>query len=797
MFKLNLKIALRTIWKHKLTTSIKLTGLIVGLCTVVVLVAYVMYELSYDKAYVNAHQLYRIQAVNTEKDRETINLPSGLGDMLVEELPEISMALQMRQNDGQVKVGNEFYNERILVTEPSFFKMFTPDFIVGNPNKALIDDNSIVISSTFAKKSFPKGDALNKTLQFQGDDKPSLIVGIIKDLPKAAHFNADIIRKTQVKQKLNWSSYSSMPQYIQIKQGSTLTNIEAKIKSLYKKYDFPRDIRIKLLPITKIHLYSHATDEFTANSDIKYVYIFSVVAILILLIAIVNFVNLTIAASLKRAKEIGLKKVMGASIGQLRLQFLSESYLYFIISTLIVLILAHDLIPILGNKIGISISLKEMVSVKVVFVAIAIIITSGFVAGLYPAIILSRLMPVKTLKGYTSHENGKIGLKKFLMVFQFSISAFLIVCTLIINTQLNFIRHKNLGFDTDKVLVSSFNFFRNGYSAFKEEMLKNPSIKSISMASFSPGLHYGSSSSWSNDKDTIRYELDFIHADLNFISTLNIPVVKGRAFSAKFASDILNYDKAGENLSADAYKKLMAQVPIVLNEAAVKILNLKNPIDTVVSYGGLQGKIIGVVKDFNGMSLHNQVKPLAIRYEPTSNYGYMYIKIKGDDLIETKNEIYRVWKKTLPNDAPDFEFIDQHLQKLYQAEIRLGSIFVTFSAIAIFLCMIGLFGMVYFDLQQRTKEIAVRKILGASIKDLLRLLNRSFVKVVLISNLIIWPLAYYLTKEWLATFYYSTSISYQPFVIALITCLILTISTVSLQAIKLLRKSPVDALKYE
>jgi putative ABC transport system permease protein len=401
------------------------------------------------------------------------------------------------------------------------------------------------------------------------------------------------------------------------------------------------------------------------------------------------------------------------------------------------------------------------------------------------------------LKGYTSHENGKIGLKKFLMVFQFSISAFLIVCTLIINTQLNFIRHKNLGFDTDKVLVSSFNFFRNGYSAFKEEMLKNPSIKSISMASFSPGLHYGSSSSWSNDKDTIRYELDFIHADLNFISTLNIPVVKGRAFSAKFASDILNYDKAGENLSADAYKKLMAQVPIVLNEAAVKILNLKNPIDTVVSYGGLQGKIIGVVKDFNGMSLHNQVKPLAIRYEPTSNYGYMYIKIKGDDLIETKNEIYRVWKKTLPNDAPDFEFIDQHLQKLYQAEIRLGSIFVTFSAIAIFLCMIGLFGMVYFDLQQRTKEIAVRKILGASIKDLLRLLNRSFVKVVLISNLIIWPLAYYLTKEWLATFYYSTSISYQPFVIALITCLILTISTVSLQAIKLLRKSPVDALKYE
>lgn len=768
-----------------------------GLCTVVVLVSYVLYELSYDKSYSNATQLYRIQALNTQTGQEKINLPMGLGDMFVEELPEVTQSTPLRQMQSQFKVGENFYKENVLVTEPAFFKMFSLSFLIGNPAKALADENTVVISESFAKKIFPKLNAVNQTIHFQGYNEPSLIVGVFKDLPSASHLDAKILVRAQLHQRLNWKSYSAMPQYVQLAPGAKIKDIDTKIKSLYKKYSFPKEIQIKLLPITKIHLYSKVSDEMSPNGNISYIYIFSIVALLILLIAIVNFINLTIASSLKRGKEIGVKKVMGASSSQLRLQFLSESYIYIIIATVFVLILAHDLVPLLSNKLGISISLNEMISSKTIGVSIAIILISGFIAGVYPAIILSRLMPVKTLKGYVVEQGGKFGFKRLLMVFQFSISAFLIVCTLIINSQLQFIRNKNLGFQSDQLLVSSFNMFRNGYANFKEEALKNPAIKSISMSTFSPGESFGSSSSWTNDKDTTLYQLDFIHADMNFLNTLDISVVKGRAFSPKIASDYFDYDNIPAGASEEEREKIISQAPIILNEAAVKMLNLKNSVDTNLLLSGLQGKVIGVVKDFNGMSLHNQVRPLAIKYEPKSNYGYMYIRVNGENLGKVRSEIDEIWKRTLPENPPDFQFVDEHLETLYAAEMRLGNIFFTFSGIAIFLCIIGLFGMVYFDLEQRTKEIALRKILGATVKDLLSMLNGTFIKTVFLANLIIWPFAYYLTEEWLKTFYYRTTIDYQPFVIALIICLLLTVLTVTFQAIKVVRKSPVDALKYE
>lgn len=797
MFKLNLKIALRNIWKHKLTNSIKLIGLVVGLCTVVLLVSYLMHELSYDKNYKNANQIYRIQSVNSANGEESIGLPSGLGKMLQNELPEVIQETQLRQMKTHIKLIDRFYFEQIIETDASFLKMFSPTLLIGNVSTVLNGDNEVLLSESFAKKAFPKGNAINQSLQFSGYKDPSLIVGIFKDLPSASHLEASVIRKSQFKHKLNWKAFTSTPQYIQLKEGVNLEHLQSKLKSLYNKYQFPKDITIQLLPITKIHLYSHANDEFSVNSDIKYVYIFSIVAGLILLIAIVNFVNLTVAASLKRGKEIGVKKVMGASIAQLRTQFLSESYIYFIISALLVLILVHDLIPFFGIKLGVNISLEEVLSANAIMISIAIIILAGFIAGLYPAIILSKLMPVKTLKGVITNDKGKNNFKRFLMAFQFAISAFLIVCTLIINDQLEFIRNKNLGFDTEQTLVSSFTFFRNGDANFREEALNIPNVKSVSMSTFSPGEAFGSSSSWTNDKDTARYEFDFIYSDLNFINTLNIHVLQGRDFSANYGIDVVNLQEASETMSEQEFAKLESQMPILLNEAAVKYLNLKNPIGKKLNYSGLQGKVVGVVNDFNGMSLHNKIKPLAIKCESSMNYGYLYIKIDGGNLAQTKNAIDQLWKEKLPNEAPTFQFMDEQIQKLYNAEMRLGNVFVVFSSIAIFLCVIGLFGMVYFDLEQRAKEIALRKILGASFNDLLMMLNGGFVKVVLIANLFIWPLTYFLTKEWLASFSYRIAFSYKPFAFAIALSLLLTILTVSLQAIKILKKSPAERLKYE
>ncbi|MEJ5995784.1 FtsX-like permease family protein [Pedobacter sp. Du54] len=797
MFKLNLKIALRNIWKNKLTTSIKLIGLIVGMSTVVILVAYVFFELSFDQHNKNVDQIYRLQSVNSKTQKETIYLPSGLAKMLMDEIPEVSNVTMLRSNDAQVKVGDNFFKGHLVVTENAFFDLFTAPLVVGDSKRLLKEPNTLIISESFAKILFPNGDALGQHINLVNYPNAYQVVGMMKDLPKTSHFQGDLMTGTDLSQKLNWRGYSAIPQYIQLKKGASPLAVMKKLKALYKKYEFPENVELKLMPLSKIHLYSHTESEMEANSDIIYVYIFSIVAFFILLIAIVNFINLTVAASIKRAKEIGVKKVMGASVSQLKLQFLSESYLYFAFSALIVLILTHDLIPFIGSKIGVDISLSAMLNFKTMLISFTIIVLSGFIAGLYPAIILSKLMPIKTLKGYTGHISGKFGFKKVLMIFQFSISAFLIVCTLVIYSQLNYIKDKHLGFDKEQVLVSSFNIFGKGLTGFKEELMHKAAIKSFSISSFNPGSSYGGSSSWTNDKDTTVYRADHIYADLNFISTLNIKVLKGRSFSAKFGSDIRDYAKAAANVPYEEYKKIIAQQPILLNEAAVKMLNLTNPIDTVLSYGGLQGKVIGVVSDFNGMSLHQKVTPVVIDLEMNSEAGYLYIKTNSTHLASTKNRIEQVWKTHFPSIPPDLQFMDSHLEKLYQSEMRLGSTFISFAGIAIFLCCIGLFGMVYFDLEQRTKEIAVRKILGASVKDLLTLLNSSFIKIVIVANVLVWPVAYYLVKEWLNGFYYRIELSYLPYLIAISICTLLTLLTVSLQAIKTVKKSPVDALKYE
>ena len=797
MLKLNLKIALRNIWRHKLTTTIKLVGLIIGLSTVVVLIAYVMFELSFDRHHQNAAQIYRLQSIEAKTHKQNIQLPSGLAEMLLREIPEVEKVTSLLAYNEQVKVGDNLFKKALLTTDHAFFEMFSMPLIAGDLKSVLNAPNTVVVSATFAKTAFPNGNVLGQSILLENYKKPFQVVGIMKDVPKASHFHGDLVIKSDLGEELNWRAYSSVPQYIQIKKGASIELVQQKLKSLYKKYKFPEGLSLDFMPLTKIHLYSHTTEEIEANSDIKYVYIFSIVAFFILLIAIVNFINLTVAASLKRGKEIGVKKVMGASVGQLRMQFLSESYLYFLFATILVLILTYDLIPLIGSKMGITISLRELVNAKTIWISIGVIIIAGFVSGLYPAIILSRLMPVKTLKGYTGHTSGKFGFKKILMVFQFSISAFLIVCTLIIYAQLKFIKTKNLGFDQNQLIVSTYNQLGKNFTSFKAQLLQNKDIRSVSLSSFDPGNAFGGSSSWTNDNDTTNYAVNFIFADFDFVKTLDIKTIKGRAFSTKYGGDTFDYEKASENLPIKEVIKLNNQKPILLNEAAVKAFNLKKPIDTILKYGGLQGKVVGVVSNFNGMSLHNEIKPVAIRLSLGSTSGYLYIKTNTQDLVATKAKIEDIWKKHFQGILPDLQFMDDHLQQLYMAEMRLGSIFISFAAIAIFLCCIGLFGMVYFDLEQRTKEIAVRKILGASIKDLLALLNGSFIKVVLVANLIIWPVAYYLTREWLNSFYYRIEISYLPFILALLLCVLLTLLTVSLQAIRTVKKSPVDALKYE
>ncbi len=802
MFKLNLKIALRNIWKYKFTNTIKLFGLVVGLSTVIILISYVMYELSYDRQNPNADRVYRIHVINKDENIERSGSPLGFAQVLMNNIPEIEYATGLQANSLDFKVGENTFPVELNLANLSYFDIFGIKLVQGN-RSALMQPNTVAISEKLAKTLFPNKNAIGQFITTK-NPIPRQIVGVMQDLPEASHFKGNAFVNAIKDEAFTWRGYRLSNEYILLKKGASIETVEQKLKLLSKEYQVPKYYSVKFMPVTKIHLYSHTDTELGTNSDIKYIYIFCTIAFFILFIALINFINLTVAASLKRGKEIGIKKVMGASVKQLRIQFLSESYIYFVVAAFLAMIISYDLMPMFSDKLGIQIALSAIFNVKSILVVSGLIILSGFLAGFYPAIILSRLMPVKTLKGNGSAPTRSFSLKKSLIVIQFAVSAFLIVCTLAIYSQLNFISNKKLGFDKDHVLIaeSGRNFwqgYEDKYESFKNDLLKYKGVEGITLSSFNLGATYGGMSKWTDEKDSTKtIQTDFISSDFDFIKTLNIEIVKGRAFSSKYGIDRAKYSFFPEKgQSKEAYERSQLSQPIILNETAEREFKLQDQLNKTVNLPGLKGTIIGVVKDFNGMSLHSKVSPIVLRVEPNRNAGHTYVKINPLEVENVKKAIQTVWRKYFTTPAPEFNFLDDYLEKLYLEEMRLGRLFISFAGIAIILCCIGLFGMVYFDLEQRTKEIAVRKILGASVKDLLTLLNSGFVKIIIIANLLIWPFAYYLIKEWLNGFYYRIELTYTPFLFALAICLLLTILTVSLQAMRTLKKSPVEALKYE
>ena len=801
MFKLNLKIALRNIWKYKFTNTIKLFGLVIGLSTVIILISYVMYELSYDRQNPNADRVYRIHLIDKSENTESNGVPQGFAKVLMSDIPEIEQASGLSTNPTEVNVGENKFPVEFNRADLSYFDIFGIELLQGN-KKSLDQPNTIAISQTLAKTLFPNGKAIGQFITTK-NPTPRQIVAVMQNLPETSHFKGDVFMKAEKVEPSTFKAFNSSNEYILLKKGTTIATVERKLTLLKKKYEISDDIALKFMPVTKIHLYSHTDRELGTNSDIKYIYIFCTIAFFILFIALINFVNLTVAASLKRGKEIGIKKVMGASVKQLRIQFLSESYIYFIVAAFLAMMISYDLVPLLGDKLGISIKLSALFNLKAILMISALILVSGFVAGFYPAIILSRLMPVKTLKGNGSSPTGALSLKKSLIVIQFAASAFLIVCTLVIYSQLSFISDKKLGFDKDHVLIgeskSYWQDYGDKYQSFKNDLLKYKGVEGISLSSFNLGASFGGMAKWTDEKDSTKVvQTDFIYSDLDFIKTLNIELIKGRVFSNKYGIDIAKVGHfPAQGQSEEDFARSQLAIPIILNETALKEFKLEGQLNKSVNLPGLKGTLVGIVKDFNGMSLHTKVTPLVLRADPEKKSGFTYIKINTPDVENVKAGIQKVWRKYFTEPSPEFKFLEEHLEKLYVEEMRLGKLFISFAIIAIILCCIGLFGMVYFDLEQRTKEIAVRKILGASVKDLLAMLNSSFVKVICIANIMIWPFAYYLIKEWLNGFYYRIELTYQPFLFSLIICLILTILTVSIQALKTVKKSPVDALKYE
>jgi putative ABC transport system permease protein len=808
MLKNYLKISFRNLKRDKIYSFINIFGLAVGIACCLLILLYVQNELGYDKFHKNADQIYRI---NTHikfgsKEMDVPLTADIMGPTLKKDYPQVEDYTRIYTFNGNKQIKNKnMYNieSSIAYVDSSFFKVFTFPALYGNTLTALDEPNSVVITSSMAKKYFGNTDVVGKTLDTKDDGgKLYKITAVIKDMPHNSHLRFDFIFPMS---NLNykWGNYTSFNfyTYLLLKKGTNYKEFEKKFDEYNDRYVFPYAIKFlhlkskddfkktgnkiehSLTPLTDIHLYSNLMYEPSPSGNIEYVYILSAVALFILLIACINFMNLTTARSANRAREVGIRKVLGTERKNLITQFLLETILNVFFSVLVSLFIVYDVLPLFNHLTGKELPFAELFSIYILPLLILLPFLVGFMAGIYPAFYLSKFNPVEILK-IKLHSGAKGGgLRNTLVVFQFVISIVLIICTIVIYKQLQYIQNKSLGYQKNQVLIiDDFYSLGNNAQAFKDEMLRFPGVTSATITGFLPIPSNRNNTSFFKDA-TMDPKNGFIMqkwiVDYDYIKTMGMQIIKGRNFSRDFGTDT----------SA-----------IILNETAAKILGYKNPLDKNIYTIEMEGKpavyhIIGIIKNFNFESLKQEIGPLGMKIG--NNTSMCSFKINVANVSNIIKQAENKWKALVPEMPFNYRFMDDAFNDMYQNEQRFGTTALVFSIITILVACLGLFGLAAFLAEQRTKEIGIRKVLGASTSSLLFMLSKEFLKWVLIANIIAWPLAYYFMNGWLQDFAYRINLSLGVFVLSGVIALIIALVTVSFQAIKAAIANPVKSLRYE
>ena len=808
MFKNYFKIAWRNLRKHKLYSSINIFGLTVGLGCCLLIAIYIMNELSYDRYNKNADNIYRIERTFLNPETGALSLELGavappFAPLLkndFKEIREITRVIPL--GTAAIKFGENIFNqENVYFTDENLVKIFDVDVTKGNAATALNDPFSMMITEQTAEKYFGKDDPMNKVIRLnnQFDFK---ITGVYKAFPANAHLHPEVmvsfntLKDTAIygeeNLRRNWGN-NSFYTYLLLPDKYDPGKLESQFNAFQNRH-IPREGRyqasdysvLSLRKLTDIHLRSHTDSEVEINGDMKRVYIFSAIALFILLIACINYMNLSSARSMLRAKEIGVRKTAGAHKKELIAQFLWESIFIAWIAAVFAIIIALMALPWLNRLSGQELSIDGLLQWKIL-VPIAILpFLVGLLSGIYPALYLSSFQPVKVLKGVINKEGGNISFRKVLVVFQFAISIVLIIATVTVYQQLHFIQNKSLGFDRDHVITLPNNIgLDESFPSFRTELLANANIRQVARSSRIPtGRLLDSQGSQLNRGDSLapsKADIKYVMADENFIPAYGIQVLAGRNFSTEFGMDTTSF---------------------LINEAAVKALELKSNEDAVgrqFQYGGQTGTIAGVFNDFNFESLHQRIIPLVL-YQSTvdgaANYGNLSIKTSGN-IPAALDQIEKTWKKFLPEIPFQYQFLDDRYASLYETENRESSIFTIFSCIAIFIAGLGLFGLSAFTITQRVKEIGVRKVLGASTGSIVTLISKDFLLLVVIAAIIAFPVAWYAMARWLEDFAYRIHIGAWVFVLAGAIALLIAFATISFQAIKAAIANPVKSLRSE
>jgi putative ABC transport system permease protein len=800
MLKNYFKIAFRNLLNQKFYSVINIVGFSIGISACILVALYIKHDLSYDKYHKNAVQIYRI-GFSSKEESKTFYMaqsPALLGPTLKNIYPEIKKYSRIYFSERNlIKVGNKkYYEDRISYADSTFFEIFSYDALVGNKAAFLKKANSIVLAESMAKKYFGDENPIGRLIEINNKYNYE-VTGVIKDVPTNSHFKFDFLAAYSSLEKQpvgiylpQWGATFGSYTYILTESGFNPKEFEKKAEFFFKTYTEMTNVDWKIIatPLPDIHLNSHLDDEIEENSSISRIFILGSIALFILLLACINFINLSIARSSKRAAEIGVRKVLGAFKAQLIKQFLCESVLFSLVSFLISCVTIALVMPSFSNLVGTELGLDINNNWTTLLIIIPGVILVGVFAGLYPALIISSYQPIKVIKGINASGSGKRGisfLRQSLVVLQFAISIILIAGTVIVNLQLKYLRNYNMGFDKEYMIVLPVHDrVGSTYKSIKSELRKIPGVLSATAGRGTPisNNNFGGDckpNGVNNENGAFGIELNSV--DYDYMNHFGVKFIAGRNFSEEFSTDFPN--------------------AMVINEKMVKSLGFKNPQDAIgksyfISLNGFVPEIIGVIKDFNSSSLHNEIKSQVFMVNPGWFKEYI-IKVKSGNISSTINNVKELWAKFFPQYPFEYKFLDESIDKMYKSEERYSQVISTFSVVALFIACLGLLGLTSFVTELRKKEIGIRKVLGASITNIIQIISGEFAILVIVANIIAWPVAFYFMNRWLQDFAYRINISWWIFILSGGIALMIALITVSYQAIKAATANPIESLRYE
>lgn len=785
-----LKLAFRNILRQKGYSFINISGLAIGLSFSILILLWIQDELSFDTFHKNIENIYQIeedQYYSGERFHTSVT-PFPSAPVLKDEIPEILEAARYMPWLGEVYVkhGDKTFSENgVVAADAEFFKIFSYKFIQGNNETALANANTVVIDEEIAQKYFGNENPIGKTLTINNayDFK---VTGIIEKVPDNSTLIFNIVfpfndLKAWDLWSDSWGS-NSIFSFVELQPEASIPDVNKKMTDILKRNNEGTLTEFLLFPYKDKHLHSYG-GYGKPDTAAKYVYIFAAIAVFVLLIACINFMNLSTAKSANRAKEIGVRKAIGGLRSSLIKQFYGESIIMAFLSSFVSILIVMLLLPSFNDITNKTISFLELIKPEFLLGFFAITLITGIISGSYPALYLSSFQPIKVLRGSLRSGAKSSIFRKTLVILQFTVSIGLIVSTAIVFSQLNFMRNKDLGFNQDHlVYVNVSGKLRETYKTVKNEFAKISSVLSITGSRDRPGI-YGSNSGgidWQGKDPEAAMLVSFSGVDYNYTETMEIKMKDGRSFGTEFPADMA-VDTVGNFL---------------INESLEKIMGEGSAVGKSLDFLGITGQIVGVMKDYHFSKVSSKIQPLAL-YLTDEDINNLILRIKPENLTNTINQLSEAWRNVYSDFPFEFKFLNDDLDKMYRSETRMFDLLKYFAGVAIIIACLGLYGLSSFAAEQRTKEIGIRKVLGASEINLALLVSKEFVVLVLFSNLIAWPLAFYFMKDWLDTFAYRIELSYMFFIMSGIAALIITLITVSYQALKAAYANPVKALKYE